>query len=645
MITKLRPGMLSLERKLTLKKKICIMFVAAICDFALLAGTAFGLDAKPIDSCIGVDHPPFERKYQGDGKSYLNTGLTLPLQHYEEKTVTGVLVGANGETAEAMDKVDANGRVFLSFPLYSYGSYTVTVIDEEGNPIFEKPVSVGPQEQPCSRESLAKSPPPEQVPGKGQENQMEPEVKEGPALESEPVLNTETSDESDRPWWPFVAVGLGLGLLAAGLILSRKGPCEKERLAWEAAERRAKDANAAAKKARAMADQAAADRAGLEAELAEIRQTHPSAGKPGGDESWIESDGKRITTRDTTMRREAEQAAWEKYRQNPNPETAAELEKAWNEAAEPISSDERRDIDEQARRLEEELEKAREAERDAQRAVNDAEKAADQADDAADKAQQIYEECIGANSVHSEDGGGSKTSSTTNSGEGTQTRECRCREDEPPQERNKRELGVVTFPVRLEVELSGGFAQAAANEARQISEQLADISEQLGWLSTAMDIKSIGSALVRDRSGWKALGESVAPVTGKALGTPLPTSPGQAAVDYLSTVAKIASVIVGKVPELQARRLPDCDLTITVVRRALRATCSETWVCRDGRWVMDGTTFTLSFVREGKTGGKRFTALTWNQAQAEIERFETIQINQLQNALDQIARMEARCGS
>lgn len=633
-----------LKGKPALKKKLCILFAATICTYVLFVGTAYGLGTEPIDSCIGVDHPPFDSEYPGDGKSYLNTGLTLPLQHFEGQSVTGVLVSANGETAEAVDNVDAHGRVFLSFPLYSYGSYTVTVFDEEGDSIFEKPVSVGPEEQQCSRESLAKSPPPEQVP--------EPEAPEGADAKEEsptgqePVLNTETSEESGRAWWPLAAIGLGLGMLAAGVMLLRKGKCEKERQAWMTAEIRAKEANAAAEKARTVAEQAAVNRAGLETELDEIHKTHPSAGQSGGDESWIESDGKRITSRDTAMRREAEQAAWEKYRQNPNPETAAELEKAWDEAANPLSSAQRREIDERARRLEQELEKAKEAERDAKRAVDKAEQDAEQADESADKAQKIYEECIGTNSANSIDGGDSKNSvATTSQGQGTQARECRCREDEPPQERNKRELGLISFPVRLDVRLSGGFAQAAAIEAKEISEQLADISEQLGWLSTAMDIKGIGSALVRDRSGWKALGQSVAPLTGKALGTPVPTSPGQAAVDYLSTLAKIASVIVRKVPELQARRMTDCDLTISVIRRTLRATCSETWVCRDGRWVMDGTTFTLSFVREVKTGERRFEALTWSQAQKQIEEFENVEMGRLQFALTQIADLEARCGS
>lgn len=644
-------GMLKL-----IKTMVCAVAVITLWTIVLLTPTAYALDVKPIDSCVGVDHPPFERAYPGDGKSYLNLGLTLPLQHFEGGAVVGVLVG-NDRTVEAADKVDANGRVFLSFPLYSYGSYEVTVTGEGGHPIFKENVSVGPEEHPCDRELLAKSPP--RVQDSGSEGKAEAGVKADPTPVAEPATEQEsevatvtsiTDSAKDRSWWPLLAIGLGLGLGVVGLILMQKGPCEKERRAWEEAERRAKEARDAAERAREMVEQTAEKRAELAAELAEIGRTYPSAGKSGGDEAWAESDGRRITSRDLALRREAEQAAWREYRQNPTQETAEELEKAWNEAAEPHTEAERREIDEHARELEQNLDKAKEAERDARRAADEAEQAAEQAASEADTARRVYEKCIGKGTSPGGctscggDNDGAGGAATTDQGPGTQTRERRCREDEPPQERNRREMGVVSFPVRLEVELRGGHAHEAAKEAREISDQLADAAEKLGWISKLMDLKGIGSALVRDGFGWSALEASGAPLAGAVTGTPVPTSPGQAAVDYLSTVANIASVIVRKVPELQARRLPDCELSVSIIRRTLRATCTEIWVCRDGRWVKDRTKFTLTVVGEGRAGTRRYDALTWDQAQATIASFEAIQMNQLQNALDQIARLESGCG-
>ena len=623
----------------------CAVFAVTLCTFVLFTGTAYGSHIKPIDSCVGVDHPPFERDYLGDGKSYLNVGLTLPLQQFEGGSMTGVLVGKDGRKVEGSDKVDANGRVFLSFPLYSYGAYEVLVTDAGGHEIFKQTVTVGPQEHPCDRESLAKSPPRVTESTQGANT----EAKEEPKVETTQGPKAETARSSDRAIWPFVLIGLGLLLGAVGMILAKKRPCEKERIAWEEAERRTKEAREARERARKQAEQAAADRAALETELTEIRKAFPSAGKQGGDEAWIESDGRRITSRDLALRREAEQAAWQQYQENPNPETASELEDAWNKAAQPQSEAERRELEECARELEQQLNQAKETEREARRAADQAEQAAEQAAGDADATRNAFEKCIGQGTASGTEGGccgvGGTDGASTGQGQGTQTRERRCREDEPPQERNQRELGVVTFTVRLEVQLSGGDAHEAAKEAREISDQLADYSDKLGWISKAMDLKGIGSALVRDGFGWTAIEASGAPLAGTVMGTPVPTSPGQAAVDYLSTVTNIASIIVGKVPELQDRRMPDCEVSISTVTRTVRATCTEIWVCRGGEWVFDRTRFTLTVVREGKSGPTREAALTWQQAQVKIATFEIIQMRRLQDAIDQIARFEAGCGS
>ncbi|WP_418790635.1 hypothetical protein [Phosphitispora sp. TUW77] len=622
-----------------------VMLMAVICIIIVFSGQpAQALQVKLIDSCIGVDHPPFQQDYSGDGLSYLNVGLTLPLEAFEGKTITGTLTG-NGETVEAVGEVDDSGRVFLSFSLYSYGNYEVKIIDETGSLILEQTVAVGPEESACALEGLAKAQPPQAEQEPVREPEPEPKSESKPELDSGADVTSVPGGEFT--WWVLIGIGLLIG--AAGLILMRSHRCEKEFQAWLDAERRLLEARAAAANARTAAEQTATAKSGIEAELADVRRSYPSAGKPGGGEAWVEMDGKRITSRDVALRREAEQAAWEKYRENPSPESAADLEEAWRDANTPESEEERREIDERARDLERQLEEARDAENDARRRAADAERDAERAAGAADAARLVYEECIGkASAPAGTEGAGTGTGDdgtkvSTDGADAAETRERRCREDDPSQERNIRELGIVNIPVRLDVNIAGGGAHDAAREAKEISGRLADASEKLGWLSKAMDIKGIGSSLMRDRSGWKALGAGGAPLAGTISGTPVPTSPGQAAVDFLSVTAGIASVIIGKVPELQERRLPDCELTITIYNRVMRATCAEVWVCRDGQWVQDGTRFKLTVIRENH-GRRYWDAFTWAQAQREIEKWEDIQMARLQRAMDELARLEARCG-
>jgi hypothetical protein len=637
---------------------------------ALSNGSA---DYDIVDYFIAVDHPPFQQEYSGDGYSYLNVGISVPLQHFQGVTVTGTVEG-NNSMVEAIGQVDDMGRVLLSFPLYSYGNYEIVIYDENGLVIFEEAVMVDSQEGEFNIEQLEPSPlievesepeseeviitepeieiepEPETVLENGGKTETVPEPDREPVTEtespseteSEPVVSiTDSEGKGIGIWMPLIGLGIGLGVI--GLFLTKSKPCKDKFLAWQKAEQLRKEKRAIADKAKADADNASAARAEIEAELSEIRQKYPSAGKPGGDESWIESEGRRITGRDIELRREAERAAYEKYRENPNPETAKKLEEEWKESASPESEAERKEIEERAKDLERRLNESIKEEQNAIKKADEAEKAAEKAAENADAARRAYEECIGSTTSGTDgDTPGSGTSIGTEE-QPSQTKERPCSENEPPQERNIIELGTVTLPVQLKVRLDGCHAHAAAVTATDISEQLSDASETLGWLSSAMDLKGIGSALIRDRSGWKMLGESIAPGIGKVTGTPIPTSPLQAGVDILSFYAKIAGIIVKKVPELQDRRLNDCTVYISDIRRTMRATCSEIWVCKNGQWVFDEKRFTLTLIREVKSGERKFENITWAQAQEEIEKWENIQMNKLKRALDELADMESRC--
>lgn len=620
---------------------------------AALTVPALADHVAPLDECVGVDHPPFDRAYQGDGLSYLLFGATTPLDAYPPgSTLHGVLDG-NGRSVEASDVVDDTGRGLLSFPLTSYGNYQLAV-DVDGHPLGVRTVSVGPAESPCDREQLDPAPPPAATATETASPAQAPTqapttaaATPGPTVSAEP--EELASSGGGFPWGVLIGGGLALGL--AGLLVARGGggPCEEERRAWEQARDAAERARHEAERARAEAGEATAERERLDAELAEIRKLFPDAGRPGGDDSWAESEGRRVTGRDVRMRGDAGRAAWERYRANPSPETAQEAMDAWNDADTPEAASARREVDARARELQGRRDDAAEAERRAEETARRAERSARDAADAEDRARAAYDECLGRarapqgpGTAGGDEGGGGGGVAT---GPGaTDSAQGGCTEGDEKEE-NVVTLGTIRMPVDLKVEITGGDAHESANAGRDIAGGLRDVSERLGWISLAMDLKGIGSKLVLDRDGWKALGESGAPLAGAATGTPVPTSPAQAVVDYLRTVAGIAATLIESVPEWQERRLPDCDLRATTRYRWLRVTCADLLRCDNGRWVPAGKRFTVTVEREGPGGTFKRDALTWAQVQAELAGVDDRFTAELVRAIEQLEELQRRCGA
>ncbi len=614
---------------------------------------------EPLDACISVDHPPFDESYAGDGYSYLKIGLTMPLEYYDQGAEFLGQLTSNGNTVTTSDALDANGQLFFVFPLYSYGTYDVTVKDSSSVVVFQNDVVVDASEPVCDSESLAVSPPREEVDESPDVIEEIPETKvteESP--ETEVTVTPETTVKSPQPvtevsdetvWWPLLIVVVGLLFVSIGIVILLKGKCEKERKAWLAATMRAATASNAARRAEEAAEILSEKREQLEEELNDIRKTYPSAGKTGGEEAWIEMDGRRITSRDVAMRREAERAAWDEYRSDPTPKSAAELEEDWKESALHASEEERRELDEEAKALEEAIKAAKETENEAVEAAKSAKKAEEQAIKKAEEARRAYEACMKAALAPSNPDTGTTPGTTDGpplggpsiADDGAES-PC-CKESDPPQERNRRNLGRVSIPVKLEVTLEGGGAHEAAVVANDISGQLADASEALGWISKLMDIKGIGGTLVRDGVGWSLLGSATPPAAGQGLDMPVPTSPGQLAVDTLSILGKISSVIIGKVPELQERRLPDCDVSATIVNHVFSVECVEIWVCRNGQWIKDRSRFTLTLISKSRGRMTKRRALTWAQAQQQIRQYERIYRGRLSRALNRLAELEAGC--
>ena len=112
------------------------LFIAVVLTATVIKGPVLADTVPPIDYCVGVDHPPFDQPYEGDGYSYLRVGLTLPLAYYDEgSSFTGELSGT-GDSVSVTDMLDAAGQVFFIFPLYGYGEYGLTVMDDAGGMVF-----------------------------------------------------------------------------------------------------------------------------------------------------------------------------------------------------------------------------------------------------------------------------------------------------------------------------------------------------------------------------------------------------------------------------------------------------------------------------------------------------------------------------
>ena len=203
---------------------------------------------------------------------------------------------------------------------------------------------------------------------------------------------------------------------------------------------------------------------------------------------------------------EKERKAWlkarEEYLSDPNTDSAKKLEEEWKEADSSQSLEERREIDEEAKVLEEKIKAAKKLEDQALKDQKKAQEAEKRAEESGERARLAYEACmkeaLAPPKPAPETKGKTDDPSGPIGGPSTTKEEeetpC-CKDSDPEQERNRRNLGRVNVPVNLKVTIKGGGAHEAAVAANDISGQLADASEKLGWISKLMDIKGIGETL------------------------------------------------------------------------------------------------------------------------------------------------------
>lgn len=158
---------------------------------------------------------------------------------------------------------------------------------------------------------------------------------------------------------PNVDIATGIGAGGVGAVLGwyifnkkrREEECESLRRQCAESRKAADEAEQATKEARKKADQANQPcaearkaRAAAEKELADLDDGYL-------DNSWAESEGRRITRRDLKLKRDAAKAAWQKHRGGEI--SAQQLEQEWQRMESPEALDELRKNDQQNRATQE----------------------------------------------------------------------------------------------------------------------------------------------------------------------------------------------------------------------------------------------------------------------------------------------------
>jgi hypothetical protein len=645
----------------------------AIASLLLVTGAVLGIIATSAtagrmqihDACGGVDHPPFDRQYDGQGASFLLSAFAF------DPSITDATAMVTGEGLNESVPLDIgpDGLADMALGIFSFGTYTVTVPLPEGD--FTQNVSVGADDEPCDSSMLTAAP---------QATETTPPTEPTPTATSAP---TETAAPTPTPTatpaatdagggallWPGLIVG-GLLLALIGWFLMRaKEDCPEEVAALQAARDACEAARAEAKEAREKADAEQAQADEVRSQLDDIRESFPDAGKPGGD-SWVESEGTRITSMDVRMKRAAMKAAWEHYASNPNAQTAEETMDMWEQFDTAEFRERLRELDAQASKLAGELAK-QQAEADAAKSAADAAEAkADAACKKAREAEQALEDCLKkkhappqptpqpGGTTGGTTGGGGRPGVATGGGGGGST---------PPEEEQgcpdgAEELRGITsrrfmLPIGQAFLIEGCYAHEDAERARGTAAELKDIGTALGWLSTGMTAVSGATTMWRAADGWEVAKEVVwsggniaanqasgrISESSRGISVPLPTSPLQAGIDTLSLMASITGHLLEAFAGLHERRLNDCFVREGTKMEAYTLRCANLWVCEGGQWVDKGKVFTVT--REGTTTayGKRHDAVTYPQVQAIMARWASRTSAQLRRKLQEMEAFRTGC--
>ena len=462
-----------------------------------------------------------------------------------------------------------------------------------------------------------------------------------------------TSEEGGFPWLAVI-IG-GLILTAIGIwIAARKKGCEDELLAWQKAQKACDDAKKAHQDAKDAVDKAEKKLDDAEDELDELCDDMPPICYDRDiEDSWVEDPdvaGSRIDGFDLFARRQWGRANWQRYRDGEM--TAQEVEQAWDQHPPEDFKDKlrtkydkgkkrRQELDKEIEQADTDLEKAEQAE-------EDAEAKAEEACDKAAKAKAAYDLCMkkptptptatGPGTGGTPGTGGGGTPGSTPGGEEPPEP---CSPDGGTKEGSSR-TQTFRVPLRVDPRISGGHAQAASEYANEIAGYIGQASVVAEALGRVFSFGSAGKVVTDFSVGGAA--DLGAGVVSEATGFPIPTNLPTAAANVGKTYLDAAKAIIQKVPELQARRLPDTDVTVYVEYEAYTMTCTSILTCKQGEWVETGRRLTVERGARSKGRLTPQTALTWAQAQAYIARAAQIHVGRgLPRELRKMKRFQDDC--
>lgn len=379
--------------------------------------------------------------------------------------------------------------------------------------------------------------------------------------------------------------------------------CERAKAAAEAAE-------AAAKTAKENADKAKQDHEKAKQDLEKAQKNLDSINKDSTDDSgsWVEMDGRRITSMDLKLRSDASKALWEQYR---NGEIDAKsLEKAWEELGEDDALDElrKKNKDEAEKAVKEAKEKEADAAKkseEAEQASAEAEKKATEARDYANKICKTADECAKKEAEAKAKETTDKGTDTTPPGpavvveEPEKTRERKCREGD----REIRQVGrvdriTVNVDFSIIIESTGLYDQEAA---RQMSLGLSNLAQDLdlagyllGGLSSGKTINGGIGALKQGKYVTGGAGLAYGTVTGamtaagvtvgtESMDISIPTSGPEVISELLESIAKLGSLVARKVGEWTEHN-EIYSVRMVFFRQKMTATPYQIWECQGGEW-------------------------------------------------------------
>ena len=422
------------------------------------------------------------------------------------------------------------------------------------------------------------------------------------------VVDSEPEEtETSFPWW-FVLIfgGAGLALVGWWLYSREDDPCKELLEIWMSAEEACREARVKADEAADECEKAELELAGLEDERKEVCRTWPPVCWDTEEGDWIEDErGNRITSRDIHMRRVALGDVWDQYRAGKL--SASEVEARWREMDTPEFRRELRDtdaafkdvldaIDADIAKAEEQLDEACVT---AERAAASAEKACQ----GAEEARRAYEECVGEAvgdkveeaQVHRRTPDPATTFSSGPAGPGHAGDPCDGGE-------GKREVRKAGDPERTLVfvyfsiitGVSEGSERNVAAGSR-LAIDLNDLANELGFAGDLLGARSAGLHIGGAVNGY-AKGKYTVTAAGLVKGgvdaamatdalPEVPTTPLQAGLEGLETLARLGNVVASKVTEWMTN-VQIMTVRLTMFYQDITATPYEMWECSsDGEWV------------------------------------------------------------